>query len=84
MLDHSARQRGLDKRKQAKAAQTAATEHLPGGWLLYPDTTPGVGWVLAPPSTDEHGVVTPGRGDRKRYYATPEAAKAWLAARLRP
>lgn len=67
-------------RNKRRLAREAATEPLDAGWLLFPDLLPGVGWILAPPSTDEHGVVTPGGGAPRRYYHSRDAA---IQGRLR-
>jgi hypothetical protein len=51
-------------RAARKDAQKANTKRLPYGALVYPDSPPGVGWVL-----DR-------RGYPKRYYASLDIALA--------
>ncbi len=53
------------RRKRAHLDQTLATLRLGGGWLAYPDASPGVGWVLEGPW-----------GEPKRYWATREECLA--------
>jgi hypothetical protein len=50
--------------RQRLNAERLAKAHHGAGWTIYPDTAPGVGWVLA--------VV----GRSKRYYATEGEAEA--------
>lgn len=58
--------------RRAIEARKALRVHSADGWAIYPDSPPGIGWVLAPPAVREDGSINPGGGDRLRYFADRE------------
>jgi hypothetical protein len=63
-----------DKRATNKAERETQTIHLPGGAKVYPDSPPGVGFVLEfpPRRKPSHGAPLP--LNRKCYYGTSKQA----------
>jgi hypothetical protein len=49
-------------------------EALNAGWLLYRDTLPGTGYVLAGPSLSRSGALLPGGTHRLRFHRTRQEA----------
>ncbi len=84
-MPETAKQAARDALAAAKAAHEAATEQLPGGWLLVQYTIGNVhgdGWALRPPRRDGDGGVVVGCGDRVSYHQTKEQAMARYAQRF--
>ena len=60
----------VQMRREKADARKAQREVLKGGWVLSPDSPPGIGWVLEEPASEK------GHPGKRRYFATREGALA--------